>query len=130
MNAKKQTAKNNLRAWLRMKETQTEPDLEHISVQEKMLFNMAMAVENANDALIHEPFRHNIRRLMTEPQEQNGDYSKPMSKTDMMKALGIDSLTKFNGFAKQHGIKKITRKTWQLRLNDLSSREQEKLGKA
>lgn len=62
--------------------------------------------------------------------EQKGDYSKPMSKTDMMKALGIDSLTKFNGFAKQHGIKKITRKIWQLRLDDLSSREREKIEKA
>jgi len=61
---------------------------------------------------------------------KNGEWSKPLSKSQMMKALGIDSLTKFNGFAKQHGIKKITRKIWQLRLNDLSSREREKLGKA
>jgi hypothetical protein len=61
---------------------------------------------------------------------QNSDYSKPMPKIDMMKALKIDGFSKFNSFAKRHGIKKINRKLWQLRLNDLSSREREKLEKA
>lgn len=60
----------------------------------------------------------------------DGEWSKPMSKSRMMIALGIDSEHTFNAFAERIGIRRINRKTFQLRIDDLGSQEREKLEKA
>lgn len=57
------------------------------------------------------------------------EWSKPMSKSDMMTALGIDNRKKFNAYANIVGIKKISRKTHQLRVDQLDQITREKLEK-
>jgi hypothetical protein len=52
-----------------------------------------------------------------------------MSKSDMMTALGIDSRKKFNAYANIVGIKKISRKSHQLRVDQLDQTKREKLEK-
>ena len=59
-----------------------------------------------------------------------GEWSKPMSKSKMMNALGIDSYETFNAYAKRHGIKEINRKTFQICLDKMSNTEKDKLSKA
>ena len=57
------------------------------------------------------------------------EWSKPMSKSDMIKALGIDSRKKFNAYTNIVGIKKINRKTHQLRVDQLDQTTRKKLEK-
>ena len=57
------------------------------------------------------------------------EWSKPMSKSDMMAALGIDTRKKFNAYTKIVGIKKINRKTHQIRVDQLDRTKREKLEK-
>ena len=57
------------------------------------------------------------------------EWSKQMSKSDMMTALGIGSLKKFNAYANIVGIKKISRKSHQLRVDQLDQTKREKLEK-
>ncbi len=66
----------------------------------------------------------------TDTSKINAEWSKPMSKSRMMQALGIDSEHTFNAFAERIGIRRINRKTFQLRIDDLGSQEREKLEKA
>ena len=57
------------------------------------------------------------------------EWSNPMSKSDMMTALGIDSRKKFNAYANIVGIKKINRRTHQLRVDQLDQTTRKKLEK-
>jgi hypothetical protein len=57
-----------------------------------------------------------------------GDWSKPLSKTDIMACLRIDSLRKFNAFAKRQGIQQAgNRQTWRLRMDGLTESEKHRL---
>ena len=61
----------------------------------------------------------------------DGEWSNPMSKNKMMKALGMPSYKKFNAFAKQHGIKMAgNRQTFQIRLDGMDITTRKKLEKA
>ena len=55
------------------------------------------------------------------------EWSKPMSKGEMMQALGIDDIKKFNKWAAQYGIKKLGQKTFQIRLDNMDKRSRQKL---
>ena len=55
------------------------------------------------------------------------EWSKPMSKAEMMQALGIDDIKKFNKWAAQYGIKKLGQKTFQIRLDNMDKRSRQKL---
>jgi hypothetical protein len=58
---------------------------------------------------------------------KNQEWSKPMSKTEMMKLLEIDDCKKFNKWADQYGIKKLGQKTFQIRLDNMDQRSRQKL---
>ena len=63
-------------------------------------------------------------------RKNDSEWSKPMSKSKMMSALGIDSYETFNAFANRHGIREINRKTFQICLDKMSNKEKDKLIKA
>jgi hypothetical protein len=51
------------------------------------------------------------------------ELSKPMPKSQMMRVLKIDGQDKFNSWAKEHGLKRINRKTFQICLDNMSEKE-------
>ena len=58
------------------------------------------------------------------------EWSKPMSKSDMMTRLGIDSYKKFNSWSKQYGIKEAgNRQTFTIRLDNMDKQNRSKLNK-
>jgi hypothetical protein len=61
-----------------------------------------------------------------------GEWSKPMSKTRMMQAIGIDSRKTFAVWLKDKDIHKVgdNRQTWIIRLDTLDQRSRKKLEKA
>ena len=62
---------------------------------------------------------------------QAGEWSKPMSKIQMMKALGLDGRRTFNKFAEQVGIRRVgSRQLWQMRLDTMDPRNRAKIEKA
>ena len=64
------------------------------------------------------------------PREVEGEWSKPASKSKMMKAIGISSYKKFNAFAHMHGIKQAgNRKLWQIRVDLMDKTTRSKLEK-
>ncbi len=64
------------------------------------------------------------------PQAPQGEWSKPMTKSRMRKALNIDSEQTFNTFAKRYGIRQAgNRQTWQIRLDTLDGKTRSKLEK-
>lgn len=68
------------------------------------------------------PKRENIK--------ENAVWSKPMPKSRMMAILGIDSYETFNAFADRHGIEKLNRSTYRIRLDMMDSGTRQKLEKA
>ena len=63
--------------------------------------------------------------------DDSGVWSKPMTKTKMMTALGIDSSKTFNKFAAQQGIRQAgSRQIHQLNLNGLTPEQRDKLSRA
>jgi hypothetical protein len=56
-----------------------------------------------------------------------GEWSKPMSKTEMMVALRIDGRKRFNTFANGRLLQAGNRQTWRLRLDRLSENEKKRL---
>lgn len=60
-----------------------------------------------------------------------GEWSKPMTKSQMMRALGLDSYKKLKTFSKTHPIREAgSKKSWQIRLDGLNKEQIEKLTKA
>ncbi len=59
-----------------------------------------------------------------------GDWSKPMSKSRMMNALGMDSLDTFNLYAERQGIRSLNRSTHQIRLDQMDAKTRGKLENA
>lgn len=64
-----------------------------------------------------------------EDGKEPAEWSKPMSKTRMMNALGIDSIDTFNSYAERVGIRPINRKIHQIRLDKMQQKDREKLEK-
>jgi len=62
--------------------------------------------------------------------ESDGEWSLPMTKTEMMVRLKLNPKT-FNTFAARHGLKKIGRQQWQIRLDgmDAATRRRIEIGK-
>ena len=56
-----------------------------------------------------------------------GEWSKPMTKSAMKNALRIDGYRTFDTFAEQHGIRKIGRQLWQIRLDAMDKTTRKKL---
>ncbi len=72
-----------------------------------------------------------IHRCCITAEAPNGDnISKPLPKIRMMNALGIDSYETFNAFAARHGLEKISRKLYRIRLDKMDRTTREKLEKA
>lgn len=66
----------------------------------------------------------------TEPQNIEGEWSKPMKKITMINALRMDGYKSFNTFAKQHGIQQAgNRQLWQIRLDTMDKTSRKKLEK-
>ena len=60
-----------------------------------------------------------------------GEWSKPMMKADIMKALRIDSYKKLKTFSKTHTIRKAgSNKSWQIRLDGLNREQAKRLENA
>jgi hypothetical protein len=60
-----------------------------------------------------------------------GEWSKPMSKARMMRALGIDSRASFRAWLKDKEVRPAgNRQTWSIRLDTLDQRSRGKLDKA
>jgi hypothetical protein len=60
-----------------------------------------------------------------------GEWSKPMSKARMMRALGIDSRASFRAWLKDKEVRPAgNRQTWSIRLDMLDQRSRGKLDKA
>jgi len=66
----------------------------------------------------------------TEPQNIEGEWSKPMSKTDIMRrlGLGLKGYRKLNTFTKEHPIRDVAgnRQLWQIRIDKMPSNLREK----
>lgn len=59
-----------------------------------------------------------------------GEWSNPMTKSEMMKKVGIDGYKKFNTFAKQYGLRPAgNRQLWQLRLDKMDKNTRRKFEK-
>lgn len=64
------------------------------------------------------------------PQYPEGEISKPMSKSEMMKALRIDSYKKFNAWGKDKALKQTgNRQTFTIRLDLLDTKSRQRLEK-
>ena len=60
-----------------------------------------------------------------------GEWSNPMTKSDMMIRLHINGYKKFNTFAKVYGLYKVgNRQLWQIRLDGMDKNTRQKLEKA
>jgi hypothetical protein len=59
--------------------------------------------------------------------ELEGEYSRPMSKAQMMLKLDMTSRKVFNSFAKQHKMHKVNRQLWQICLDTMPEGMAEKL---
>ncbi len=62
-------------------------------------------------------------------QPIEGEWSKPMTKAEMMRKLRIDGLKPFNRFATEYGIKQVggSRQLWTIRLDNMSQNHRQKL---
>lgn len=60
-------------------------------------------------------------------QGVDGEYSLPMSKTEMRVRLANMAKDKFESFAAQHGLKKINRQLYQIRLDKMDARTRRRL---
>lgn len=65
-----------------------------------------------------------------EPDDHGAVWSKPMSKSRMMSALGIDSEHTFKKYADRIGIESDSRKLHRIRLDKMQPKDREKLEKA
>jgi hypothetical protein len=64
------------------------------------------------------------------PESPKEEWSKPMMKTAIMKAIGLDSYKTLKTFSKSHPIRNAgSKKLWQIRLNGLNKTQIEKLTK-
>lgn len=62
---------------------------------------------------------------------QGGEWSTPMTKSDMMTRLHINGYKKFNTFAKKYGIEQSgNRQLWTIRLDGMDKSTRQKLEKA
>jgi hypothetical protein len=73
---------------------------------------------------------HNQSAGKDSQSEQGKEWSKPMSKTRMMTALGMYSTDTFNSYANRIGIRHINFKTHQLCLDTLSPEQRDRIQKA
>ena len=74
--------------------------------------------------------RQNQKTKSTSKEQKQalaGEWSKPMTKSAMKNALRIDGYRTFDTFAEQHGIKKIGRQLWQIRLDAMDKTTRKKL---
>jgi hypothetical protein len=59
-------------------------------------------------------------------KKPDGDWSSAMSKTEMILKLGMKR-TAFETFAKHHGLKRISRQLWQIRIDKMDTNTRKKL---